>query len=95
MMKPTALLINCARGPVIDIEATAKALNDSMLAGAAIDVFEIEPPLPTDHVLVETKNTLLTPHVAFATAESMVRRAKIAFDNIYAWLDDGQINKIM
>lgn len=95
MMKPTALLINCARGPVIDIEATAKALNDSMLAGAAIDVFEIEPPLPTDHVLVETKNTLLTPHVAFATAESMVRRAKIAFDNIYAWLDGGQINKIM
>ena len=95
MMKPDALLVNCARGPVIDIEATAKALNDKKIAGAAIDVFEIEPPLPTDHVMVTAKNTLLTPHVAFATKESMVRRAKIAFDNIYAWLDGEQINKIM
>lgn len=95
MMKPSALLVNCARGPVIDIEATAEALNEGKIAGAAIDVFEIEPPLPTDHVLVTSKNTLLTPHVAFATAESMVRRAGIAFDNIYAWLDGGQINKIM
>lgn len=95
MMKPSALLINCARGPVIDIEATAEALNQRKLAGAAIDVFEIEPPLPTDHVLVTTNNTLLTPHVAFATAESMVRRAKIAFENIYAWLEGRQINTML
>ncbi|NLO10690.1 MAG: hydroxyacid dehydrogenase [Clostridiales bacterium] len=95
LMKPSALLVNCARGPVIDIEATAKALKEKRLAGAAIDVFEIEPPLPTNHVLVTTDNTLLTPHVAFATSESMVRRAQIAFDNIYAWLDDKQINTIL
>ncbi len=95
LMKPSALLINCARGPVIDIEAVAAALNNKRIAGAAIDVFEIEPPLPLNHVLVNTDNTLLTPHVAFATDESMVRRAKIAFDNIYAWLDGGQINKML
>lgn len=92
MMKPSALLINCARGPVMDIEATAEALKNKKIAGAGIDVFEVEPPLPLDHVLIDTDNTLLTPHVAFATDESMVRRAKIAFDNIYAWLDGGQIN---
>jgi len=92
MIKPSALLINCARGPVIDIEAMAEALKNKKLAGAAIDVFEIEPPLPLEHCLIDTDNSLLTPHVAYATDESMVRRAKIAFDNIYAWLDGGQIN---
>ncbi len=95
MMKPTALLINCARGPVIDIEATALVLKERKLKGAAIDVFEIEPPLPTDHVLVTTDNTLLTPHVAYATEESMIRRAKIAFENIYAWLEGRQINTML
>jgi len=58
-------------------------------------VFEIEPPLPTDHVLVTTDNTLLTPHVAYATKESMIRRAKIAFENIYAWLEGKQINTML
>lgn len=95
LMKPNALLINCARGEVIEIDAVAQALNEGKIAGAAIDVFEIEPPLPVDHVLFSAKNTLLTPHVAFATQESMVKRAKITFENIYAWLDGDQINKII
>ncbi|NLJ90799.1 MAG: hydroxyacid dehydrogenase [Clostridiales bacterium] len=95
LMKETAILVNCARGPVVDIEALAKALKEKRIAGAAIDVFEIEPPLPTDHVLFDAKTALLTPHVAFATDESMVRRAKIAFNNVYAWLEGDQINKIL
>jgi len=95
LMKPNAILINCARGQVIDIAAVAHALNEGKIAGAAIDVFEIEPPLQEDHVLISAKNTLLTPHVAFATHESMIRRARITFDNIYAWLNGEQINKII
>ena len=95
LMKPSALLINCARGEVIEIDAVAQALNEEKIAGAAIDVFETEPPLPLDHVLFSAKNTILTPHVAFATHESMIRRAKITFENIYAWLDGEQINKII
>lgn len=95
LMKPNAILINCARGQVIEIAAVARALNEGKIAGAAIDVFEMEPPLPEDHVLINAKNTLLTPHVAFATHESMIRRARITFDNIYAWLNGEQINKII
>lgn len=95
LLKPNALLVNCARGQVIDIEATAQALKEKKFAGAAIDVFEIEPPLPTDHILFDAPNALLTPHVAFATKESMVRRAEITFNNIYSWLEGNQINKML
>lgn len=85
-MKKNALLINCARGPVVDNVALAKALNEERIAGAAIDVFDMEPPLPEDYPLLQAKNVLLTPHIAFATQESMVRRAKIEFANVYAYL---------
>ncbi|HWT26318.1 MAG TPA: NAD(P)-dependent oxidoreductase [Mobilitalea sp.] len=95
LLKPTALLVNCARGQVIDIEAAAQALKEKKFAGAAIDVFEVEPPLPTDHVLFGADNALLTPHVAFATKESMVTRAEITFDNIYTWLEGKQINTVL
>lgn len=95
LMKPTSILINCARGLVVDIDAVAKALNEKKIAGAAIDVFEVEPPLAKDHVLIEADGALLTPHVAFATAESMVARAEITFDNVYSWLDGKQINTIL
>lgn len=95
LLKPDALLINCARGEVIDIKATAEALKEKKIAGAAIDVFEIEPPLPLDHVLMDVDNAILTPHVAFATKESMVKRANITFDNIYSWLEGKQINTML
>ncbi len=85
-MKPSALFINCARGPIVDNEALAQALNDGKIAGAAIDVYDMEPPIPADYPLLHAKNTLLTPHVAFLTKEAMVRRAKIEFDNVYAYL---------
>lgn len=87
LMKPTAILINCARGPILDNAALAEALNEGRIAGAGIDVYDMEPPIPADYPLLHAKNTLLTPHIAFASEESMVRRAQIVFQNLYAYLD--------
>ncbi len=94
LMKQTAILINCARGAVVDNEALAEALNSDKIAGAAIDVFDMEPPIPADYPLLKAKNTLLTPHVAFASKESMIRRAHIVFDNLYAYLDGKPVNVV-
>lgn len=95
MMKEGAILINTARGPVVDSAAVAAALNNGHLAAAGIDVFDVEPPLPLDEPLLNCKNALVTPHVAFATKESMEARAAIVFDNIQAWLDGKQKNIIL
>ena len=95
MMKKGALLINTARGPVVDSQALADALNEERLGGAGIDVFEMEPPIPTDHPLLHSKHTLVTPHVAFASAESMEDRARIVFDNIRYWMKGEQKNIIL
>ena len=85
-MKPTALLINTARGPVVDNAALAEALKAGKIAGAGIDVFEMEPPIPADHPLCGAPRAILTPHVAFATAESMVVRAGMVFENVSLYL---------
>ena len=82
LMKKTAVLVNTARGPVVDTKALADALNSGRIAGAAIDVFDKEPPLDADEPLINAKNTVVTPHVAFATDESMIKRAEIEFRNI-------------
>lgn len=94
-MKPGALLINAARGPVVDSQALADALNSGRLGGAGVDVFEMEPPLPADHPLLRAKHTILTPHVAFATAESMEERCHIVFDNLKAWLEGRPVNRVL
>lgn len=87
LMKPTALLVNTARGPVCDIAAVSDALREGVIAGAAFDVFEQEPPLPIDHLLLSSRRCLVTPHVAFATEESFAARADIVFDHVDAWLN--------
>ena len=94
-MKDGAYLINTARGPVVDSQAVADALNSGKLAGAGIDVFEKEPPLDPSHPLLHAKNVIVTPHVAFASAESMVARAEIVFDNIDAFLAGEQKNIVL
>lgn len=91
-MKKSALFINCARGPIVDNKALADALNAGMIAGAAIDVYDMEPPIPEDYPLLHAKNTLLTPHVAFLTKEAMVRRAHIEFDNVKAFASGNPVN---
>lgn len=85
-MKKNAILINLARGPVLDSQALADALNQEKIAGACIDVFEMEPPIPEDHPLLTAKHTIVTPHVAFASKEAMVKRAHIVFENIAQYL---------
>ena len=88
LMKKTAVLVNTARGPVVDTKALADALNSGRIAGAAIDVFDAEPPLDADEPLINAKNTVVTPHVAFATDESMIKRAEIEFCNIAEFIKD-------
>lgn len=94
-MKKGAYLINTARGSVVDSQALADALNNGYLAGAGIDVFETEPPLYVAHPLLHSKNTIVTPHVAFASEESMAARAQIVFDNILSFLNGEQKNIIL
>jgi D-3-phosphoglycerate dehydrogenase len=95
MMKKTAILINVARGPVVDSRALADALNEGRIAGAGIDVFETEPPLDVNHPLLHTPNTIVTPHVAFASKESMALRAQIVFDSLDSFLAGKQVNVIL
>lgn len=91
-MKSDAVFINCARGPIVDNDALARALNEDKLGFACVDVFDMEPPIPERYPLLHAKNTLLTPHQAFISEESMLRRAKIVFDNVYAYLDGNPVN---
>lgn len=92
-MKKNAVLINTARGPVVDSEALAQALTEGEIAGCGIDVFEQEPPIQ-DHPLYHTPNTLLTPHVAFATTEALIKRARIAYANITGWIQGRVQNRV-
>ena len=92
LMRPTAVLINCARGPVVDSEALAAALNEGRIAG--IDVLEMEPPFPADHPLLNSKNTVVTPHVAFASHQAMEKRAVIVADNVASYLEGNTANLV-
>ena len=85
LMKEGAVLINCARGAVVDNDYLAKLLNEDKLR-AGIDVFDMEPPLPEDYPLRNAKNVISTNHVAFYTEEAMQIRADIVFDNLYSYL---------
>lgn len=95
MMKPTALLVNVARGPVVVEKDLAAALENGVIAGAAIDVFDKEPPLDTASPILHAPNCIVTPHVAFATQQSMSLRAEIVFDNLAKWMEGHQINTIL
>lgn len=95
MMKPTALLVNVARGPVVDEAALAEALERGAIAGASLDVFAVEPPLDPASPLLRAPGTLVTPHVAFATRESMSLRAGIVFENLRVWIEGRQQNVIL
>ncbi len=93
-MQKEAVLINCARGPIVDSEALAAALNEGRIAGAGIDVLEMEPPFPAEHPLLNSKNTVVTPHVAFASQQAMVKRAMIVANNIESYFEGNTINLV-
>ncbi len=92
-MKPSALLINTARGPLIDTEALAKALHAGEIAGAGLDVMETEPP-PADHPLYDTPNCNITPHIGWATQAARRRLIDIALNNVRAFLDGSPVNVV-
>jgi len=85
-MKPTARLINTARGPIVDPAALERALHERAIAGAALDVTEPEP-LPPDHPLLSAPNLLVVPHIGSATVRTRHRMTEIAVENLLAALD--------
>lgn len=92
MMKKKAILINTARGSVVNNEDLARALKEGVIAGAAVDVYETEPPLNKDYCLLDAPNLLMLPHVAYATSESFDKRINIVVDNIKSWIAGKPIN---
>lgn len=84
-MKPSAVLINIARGAIVDTEALARALSEGWIAGAALDVFE-EEPLPPENPLWEMENVLLTPHISGGTPRYMERAVDLFCDNLRRYL---------
>lgn len=94
LMKSDAILINCARGPIVNSSDLVRALNNKLLAKAGLDVFDMEPPLNKDYELLNHKNIIVSPHIAYETKESMLKRLDIVFNNIDAFINNKQINII-
>ena len=84
-MKKTAFLINTSRGPLVDEQALADALNNEMIAGAALDVLSEEPPRE-NNPLLKARNCYITPHIAWATLAARKRLLRVAVDNVASFL---------
>jgi phosphoglycerate dehydrogenase-like enzyme len=92
LMKPSARLINTSRGPIIVESALVDALTNRNIAGAAIDVFDVEP-LPADHPFRRVDNVLATPHIGYVTRGLYERFYRDTVANIVDWLNDQQTAK--
>ena len=92
-MKKNAFLINTSRGPLIEEQDLADALNNGVIAGAGLDVLSSEPPTE-DNPILTAKNCIITPHIAWATKEARTRLMNIATDNLIAYLNGQQVNVI-
>jgi phosphoglycerate dehydrogenase-like enzyme len=93
LMQPGCLLVNTARGAVVDTEALVESLNRGHLGGAGLDVFETEP-IPADHPLFRCEQVILTPHVADQTPEGMEILNGGAVDNVVAFLQGKPQNRV-
>ncbi len=92
-MKQSAYLINTSRGPLIDEEALIEVLREGRIAGAGLDVYDIEP-LPADHPLRGMENTVLTPHIGYVEEDNYRLGFAAAIENIQAWLDGKPIREL-
>jgi len=92
-MKPTAYLINTARAPIVDQAALLKALQDKKIAGAGLDVFEIEP-LPLDHPYRKLDNVVITPHLGYVSEQNYRKYFPDIVEDIRAWLDGKPVRVI-
>ncbi|GAB3807350.1 D-2-hydroxyacid dehydrogenase [Spirosoma humi] len=92
-MKPTAFLLNTARGPIVVDKDLADALNKDVIAGAGIDVLSVEPPA-ADNPLFTARNCLITPHIAWATLEARTRLMQITVANLTAFLNGNPVNVV-
>jgi glycerate dehydrogenase len=93
LMKPTALLVNTARGPLVVDADLAAALNEGRLGGAALDVLSVEPPA-ADNPLLTARNCLITPHIAWAARASRQRLLGIAVANLRAFIGGSPVNVV-
>lgn len=93
MMKPTAILINTGRGPLVDDQAVSDALTDNRLAAFCADVLTEEPPKANNPLLAQP-NAFITPHIAWATKEARRRLLQIAIDNVKAFVNGQSINVV-
>lgn len=93
LMKPTAYLLNTARGQLVDEAALAAALNNGVIAGAGLDVLSAEPP-PASNPLLDAKNCIITPHIAWGTKEARLRVLDITAKNIQAFLEGKPVNVV-
>ena len=82
LMKSSAIIVNAARGPVVNTNDLAEALKNGVIAGAALDVYDGEPPLNSDNPLLGAPNTMLLPHIGFSTKEAFEARLEIVINNI-------------
>ena len=87
LCRPSAIIVNTARGNVVDMEALAAALREGRIAGAGIDVYEKEPPLPAEHPLLQVPNVVAVPHVGYATREAFDSRIDIVLDHLREYLE--------
>ncbi len=92
-MKPTAIVINTARGPIVNEADLAEALKKGLIAGAAVDVLSTEPP-PADNPLLSAPNMVITPHVSWGTYESRSRLMEVVVENLSAYINGQEKNRV-